>query len=67
MITRIAYLNGNRHAIHGDGEYDDALEIYGLSTDEKPTLDIHNADIFYEMDTKRVFLFDEANSVWLEQ
>ena len=41
-------------------------ELYGLSTDVKPT-DVNNASVFYEMDTKKVFLFDEQNGQWLEQ
>lgn len=41
-------------------------EIYGLSTDEKPT-DVLNASVYYEMDTKKIYLFDEQNKVWLEQ
>jgi hypothetical protein len=41
-------------------------ELYGLSTDTKPT-DVNNASVFYEMDTKKMFLFDEQNNVWLEQ
>ena len=41
-------------------------EIYGLSTDIKPT-DVRNASVFDEMDTKKIFLFDEENGVWLEQ
>ena len=41
-------------------------EIYGLSTDTKP-LDVKNASVFYEMDTGKIFLFDEANKKWLEQ
>lgn len=42
-------------------------EFYGLSTDEKPTENVVNASIFYEMDTQKVFLFDEENKEWLEQ
>ena len=41
-------------------------EVYGLSTDVKPT-DVENASSFYEMDTKRVYLFDADNKRWLEQ
>lgn len=41
-------------------------EVYGLSTDVKPT-DVGNASIFYEMDTKKIYMFDEANKQWLEQ
>ena len=38
-------------------------EMYGLSTDTKPT-DVNNASTFYEMDTKKIFIFDEENRVW---
>ena len=41
-------------------------EIYGLSTDTKPT-DVPNASAFYEMDNKKMWLYDEENSKWLEQ
>jgi hypothetical protein len=41
-------------------------EMYGLSTDEKPT-DVANTSTFYEMDTKKLFMFDETNKVWIEQ
>lgn len=41
-------------------------EVYGLSTDEKPK-DCKNASVFYEMDTKKMYLFDEQNHVWIEQ
>lgn len=40
-------------------------EFIGLSTDEKPT-DVNNASMFYEMDTKKMFMFDEENTVWHE-
>lgn len=40
--------------------------LYGLSTDEKP-MDASNATVFWEMDTGKMFLFDEQNKVWLEQ
>lgn len=42
-------------------------EYCGLSTDEKPTEKVDNAAVFYEMDTKNLFLFDAQNKVWLEQ
>ena len=42
------------------------VEMYGLSTDEKP-LTVPNASVFYEMDTKKIFMFDEQNKKWLEQ
>lgn len=46
---------------------DRGAELKGLSTDEKPIKDIPNGSSFYEMDTKKVFMFDEQNSKWLEQ
>lgn len=42
-------------------------EFYGKAKDVKPTKNVPNASIFYEMDTKKVFLFDEEDGVWLEQ
>ena len=36
----------------------------GLSTDSKPTTGIANGSMFLEMDTKKVYLFDEANATW---
>lgn len=43
-----------------------STELYGLSTDAKPE-HAENADIFYEMDTKKVFMYDEDGAQWLEQ
>lgn len=45
------------------------LMIDGLSTDVKPTDVIENArigngSVFYEMDTKKSFKFDEENKAW---
>lgn len=47
------------------------VELYGLSTDEKPivefeTTSIGNASTYYEMDTKKCFIYDEENHVWHE-
>lgn len=45
------------------------IELYGLSSDTKPiekfknTL-IKNASIFYEMDTKKAYIYDEENHQW---
>lgn len=44
-----------------------ATELYGLAKDVKPIKEIPNASTFYEMDTKKIFLFDEENKRWLEQ
>ena len=50
---------------HGKSSVDPS-ELYGLSTDTKPT-DVVNASLFYEMDSKKIYLFDAANSLWIEQ
>lgn len=42
-------------------------EFYGKSTDTKPTKNVSNGDIFYEMDTSTVYMYDEQTSTWLEQ
>jgi hypothetical protein len=41
-------------------------DLIGLSTDEKPT-HVNNASTFYEMDTRKLFLFDAQNKIWIEQ
>lgn len=37
-----------------------------LSTDTKPTTDISNGSMLLEMDTGKIFVFDEENSEWKE-
>lgn len=38
----------------------------GLSTDTKPTANIPNGSRFLEMDTGKVYMFDQTNLTWLE-
>lgn len=47
-------------------------EFFGLSKDEKPIgkikgVKINNGSVFIEIDTKKVFMFDEENQIWIEQ
>lgn len=47
-------------------------EFFGLSTDNKPTnkfngIKVTNGSVFVEIDTKKVFIFDEENHTWFEQ
>ena len=43
-------------------------ELRGLSTDIKPISDeFINGSEYYEMDTKKLFLYDAENKQWLEQ
>ena len=41
-------------------------EFRGLSTDEKPVEKVGNGSVFIELDTGKVFMFDEQNKVWKE-
>ena len=47
-----------------------ALELRGLSTDPKPTdyfagYAIRNGSIFVEIDTAKLYMFDEEHSEWI--
>lgn len=67
MITRVFEIGGDDHVLCPGGEVCKRAEYYGKSTDTKPVEGVKNADVFYEMDTKKVFLFDEERGVWLAQ
>ena len=43
------------------------IEAFGLSTDTKPTSNLVTGSVFVEVDTSKAFLFNEANSTWVEQ
>lgn len=43
---------------------DRPIELYGLSTDKKPTQDVPNGSVFHEMDTKKNYRFDIQNRKW---
>lgn len=73
MITISKIMKGE---IEGEGKY--LVELFGLSTDEKPTttLDptkvengnngvIENGSHFIEIDTHNVYLYDEDNTTWI--
>ena len=68
MVTEVIHAKGGgQTCVHEDGSTSQRSEYFWLSTDEKPTEGVENADIGYEMDTKRVFLFDDTNKNWIEQ
>lgn len=56
--------------------FNKTLDLCGLNTDAKP-IDLYkfystyykitNGSTFYELDTKKAFMFDEENKVWIEQ
>ena len=41
------------------------VELVGLSTDAKPT-DKANGSSFIEMDTSKLYFFDDASNTWKE-
>lgn len=52
------------------GDNQKEIEIKGLSGDTKPTqinsIDIPNGTVFIEIDTGKMYLFDQENSQWKE-
>lgn len=65
MVTEVVMGKDGHRCIHGNGKVTYRSEYYWLSTDEKPIEGVENADIGFEMDTKKVFIFDETNRTWL--
>ncbi len=45
--------------------FEQPKEIYGLSTDTKPT-DVPNGSVFVEMDTSTLYVFDKDATDWLQ-
>ena len=43
------------------------VELFGLSTDSKPTTGIVTGSVFVEVNTGKCFLFNEDASAWVEQ
>lgn len=46
---------------------DRVAEYCGLSTDDKSTIDAHNADEFYEIDTGTRYRYDAVSAAWIKQ
>lgn len=65
MITRVLSIGGNDVSVNQSGELRKHIEYYGKSTDDKPT-NAKNADTFYEMDTKKAYIFDEESKEWVD-
>lgn len=42
------------------------VELYGTSSDSKPTTGIVTGSVFVEVNTGKVFLFNEDASAWVE-
>lgn len=48
----------------GDTYITPTYEIVGLSIDTKPT-DVPNGSVFFEMNTKKKYMFDEEHANWV--
>lgn len=55
----------NVNTAYADGKKQ--VDISGLSSDTKPTANIAEGSIFCEVDTGKVFFFNETSSTWVEQ
>ena len=66
MISKIANINGTQFLIRDDDSREFLPDLFGKSTDTKPTLGVKNAQVFFEMDTKGAFMFDADTSTWLK-
>lgn len=42
------------------------VELFGLSTDSKPTTGIVTGSVFVEVNTGKCYLFNESSSTWVE-
>lgn len=42
------------------------VELYGTSSESKPTTGIVTGSVFVEVNTGKVFLFNEDSSAWVE-
>jgi hypothetical protein len=56
---------------HGAYSTEKPMDLKGLSTDTKPTglykgVNIPNGSTFLEMDTGKVYAYDDENVTWLE-
>lgn len=64
MITTRIMANGVSNIVYADGTVVIERELYGRSTDTKPTAKIHNGEKFIETDTGTLFVFDEETATW---
>lgn len=52
--------------------YDKPMNLIGLNDDKKPIkefegIEIPNGSTLYCMDTQKAYMYDEENSIWIEQ
>ena len=57
--ARVSFLDSNGQTVQ-------MSDLYGLSTDTKPTTGLANGSMFVEVDTGKLFLFNEDTGEWSE-
>ena len=68
MITEVIHVTGGGQvSYHANGTKTNRSEFYCKSSDPKPNEGVENADILYEMDTGKCYLYDADAHTWLEQ
>lgn len=67
MITELFEVDGEIRAREVGSKIRKRRKFYGKSADPKPTEGVKNVDMFYEMDTGDLYLFDEEAGEWLKQ
>ena len=58
VLVPYGYVNGHQY-LRG--------ETYGESTEVKDTSTANHMDLWYEMDTGKVFMYSDVSDQWLEQ
>lgn len=66
MVTKRYTINNVTYIEYGNGHRVIAADHYGNSSDEKPTECVHNGEFFFELDTGKMFAYDETAKSWNE-
>ena len=66
MFTTTKAYSDTKNTAADYGQNKIRIEAACLSTDTKPTDGVANGSVCIEMDTGKVYMFDETNAEWLE-
>lgn len=64
MVTRRIYVGGVPYIEYTDGRRYPAADYSFKSTDEKPVDGVRNGEYGLEIDTAKVYTFDEEGKTW---
>ena len=62
----IRALNATVAEVKEDGTVLNIANLFGTSGDSKPTEGYANGTVFLEVDTGKIYLFNEETSTWVE-